>query len=106
MFVRRLASGLRRAGAWRQAAASSRAISAAPASRAFHATPTPLGGGVSGVHIDTPDNTEDTPFDFTELNYKKVYVICGATFAFSVSQHHTDSQVHCAIGPSSPARRS
>lgn len=75
MFVRRLASGLRRAGAWRQAAASSRAISAAPASRAFHATPTPLGGGVSGVHIDTPDNTEDTPFDFTELNYKKVEAI-------------------------------
>ena len=79
MFVRRLASaGIRRAGAWRTPS-SSRVLSvAAPTARGFHATPTPLGGGVSGVHVNTPDNTEDTPFDFTELNYKKVYVFdCG-----------------------------
>ena len=52
-----------------------RVPSAIPSYRTIHTTPKALGGGVSGVHIDTPDNTEDTPFDFTELNYKKVYVV-------------------------------
>lgn len=32
-------------------------------------------GGSASYHIDTPDNLETTPFDFTEENYKRVDMV-------------------------------
>jgi NADH dehydrogenase (ubiquinone) flavoprotein 2 len=42
--------------------------------RGFRTTARNCGGGMLG-HRDSPGNTEHTPFDFTEENYKKIEVI-------------------------------
>ncbi|XP_067834482.1 NADH dehydrogenase [ubiquinone] flavoprotein 2, mitochondrial [Heptranchias perlo] len=36
------------------------------------------GGAASFVHRDTPDNNQETPFDFTPENYKRLEVILGS----------------------------
>ena len=41
------------------------------ARRGFHSSRAPLSGSLSS-HKNTPDNNEDTPFDFTAENYIKV----------------------------------
>jgi len=40
--------------------------------RQFHGTPAIRSHGGSSQHKNTPDNNEDTPFDFTDENYKEV----------------------------------
>ncbi len=45
--------------------------------RHFRATPAASSGGAIFQHRQADDNNEDTPFDFTVDNYKKVKTILG-----------------------------